>query len=31
MEKDKELAGKIEDMISNLMRRAKKKYLITIA
>jgi len=27
MEKDKELAAKIEDMRSNLMKRAKKKYL----
>jgi len=31
MEKDKELARKIEDMRSNLMKRGKKKYLITVA
>ena len=31
MEKDKELARKIEAMRSNLMKRGKKKYLITVA
>jgi hypothetical protein len=31
MEKDKDLARRIEDMKSNLMKRGKKKYLITVA
>lgn len=31
MEKDKELARRIGDMGSNLMKRGKKKYLITVA
>jgi REP element-mobilizing transposase RayT len=31
MEKDKELAEKIKDMRSNLMKRGKKKYIITVA
>jgi hypothetical protein len=31
MERDKELARKIEEMKSNLMKRGKKKYLITVA
>ena len=31
MEKDEELAEKIKDMRSNLMKRGKKKYLITVA
>jgi hypothetical protein len=31
MEKDKELARKIEAMRSNLVKRGKKKYLITVA
>jgi len=31
MEKDKELASKIEVMRSNLIKRGKKKYLITVA
>jgi hypothetical protein len=31
MEKDMELARSIEDMRNNLMKRSKKKYLITVA
>ena len=31
MEKDKELTRRIEEMRSNLMKRGKKKYLITVA
>jgi hypothetical protein len=31
MERDKELARKIEAMRSNLMKRGKKRYLITVA
>ena len=31
MEKDKELARKIEDLRSNLIKRGRKKYLITVA
>jgi hypothetical protein len=31
MEKDKELATRIEDMRSSLMKRGKRKYLITVA
>jgi hypothetical protein len=31
MEKDMELARRIEDMRNNLMKRGKKKYLITVA
>jgi chromosomal replication initiation ATPase DnaA len=31
MEKDMELARSLEDMKSNLMKRGKKKYLITVA
>jgi chromosomal replication initiation ATPase DnaA len=31
MEKDKELARGIEDMRNNLMKKGKKKYLITVA
>jgi hypothetical protein len=31
MEKDMVLARRIEDMRNNLMKRSKKKYLITVA
>ncbi len=31
IEEDKELAGRIEHMRSKLMKRGKKKYLITVA
>ena len=31
MERDMKLARRIEDMRSNLMKRGKKKYLITVA